>query len=73
MIFKLWVGASMSRFVRPSVRRKNVKTVKNLSKNVFVKGNDNLSMYAHETSMKLSFGGTLDTGTACEALKKRST
>ena len=37
---------------------------------MFVKGNDHLSMYAHESSMKLSFGGTLDTRTACEALKK---
>ena len=27
-------------------------------------------MYAHESSMKLSFGGTLDTKTAYEALKK---
>ena len=50
------------------------KTVKNMSKNlskmIFVKGNDHLSMYAHESSMKLSFGGTLDTITACKALKK---
>ena len=29
-----------------------------------------LSMYAHKSFMKLSFGGTLDTRTACEALKK---
>ena len=27
-------------------------------------------MYAHESSMKLGFGGPLDTRTACEALKK---
>ena len=85
-IFKLRVGASISRLVCPSVcpsvcltvfpsvRGKNVKncqkSVKNLSKKIFVKGNDHLSMYGHESSMKLSFGGTLDTRTACEALKK---
>ena len=43
---------------------------KTCPKNIFVKSNDHLSMYAHESSIKLSFGGTLDTRTACEALKK---
>ena len=41
-----------------------------MSKKLFVKGSDHLSMYAHKSFMKLSFGGTLDTRTACEALKK---
>ena len=37
---------------------------------MFVKGNDHLSMYAHESSMKLIFGCTLNARTACRALKK---
>ena len=44
------------------------KTVKN--QKLFVKDTDHLSMYAHESPMKLSFGGTLDTYLACGALKK---
>ena len=70
-IFKLRVRASISTLVCPSIRpwKKMLKTVKNLSKNIFVKGNGYLSMYAHEPSMKLSFGGTLDTRTAYKALK----
>ena len=73
-LIKLRVGASISTLVRPSVHRKNVKkcqkSVENLSKRIFIKVNDHLGMYAHESSMKLSFGGTLDTRTAGEALKK---
>ena len=47
------------------------KICKNLSKKqLFVEDNDHLSMYAHESTMKLSYGGTLDTSTACRALKK---
>ena len=50
------------------------KTFKNLSKTcqnkIFVKGNNHLSMYAYKLFMKLSFGGTLDTRTVYEALKK---
>ena len=45
------------------------KHVKKLSK-IFVKVNNHLSMYAYESSMKVSFGGTVDTRTACGALKK---
>ena len=55
--------------VRPSVEKMS-KTGKNLSKQIFGKGNDHLSMYAHKSCMELSFGGTLDTRTASEALKK---
>ena len=55
--------------LRPFVEKMS-KTVKKLSKRIFIKGKDHLSIYAHESSMKLSFGGTLDTRTACEALKK---
>ena len=67
-LFKLWVGASIKLKIK-SVEKMS-KTVKNLSKRISIKGNDHLSIYAYESSMKLSFGGTLDTRTACGALKK---
>ena len=70
-IFKLRVGAFISRFVCPSVCPwEKCQNCKKSVKKSFVKCNDHLSMYAHESSMKLSFGATLDTRTACKALKK---